>query len=89
MKLLVDTAVRTSDSFYLSTPYHLSITVAVRSKAWTVFARSNTATVGSSPSRGIDVCVHLFCVCGVLCADSGLVTGYGLIARPRSPTDCV
>jgi hypothetical protein len=33
------------------------ITVAARSKAWTVFARSNTGIVGSNPSQGMDVCV--------------------------------
>jgi hypothetical protein len=37
--------------------------VAALSKAWTVFARSN-------PSRGVDVCVRLFCVCVVLCVGS-------------------
>jgi hypothetical protein len=25
--------------------------------------------------KGMDVCVHLFCVCAVLCAGSDLVTG--------------
>jgi hypothetical protein len=38
------------------------ITVAVRYKAWNVFARSNTGVVGSSPSQGMDACVRLFCV---------------------------
>jgi hypothetical protein len=38
------------------------ITVATRSKAWTVFARSNTEIVGSNPTWGMDVCV---CVCSV------------------------
>jgi hypothetical protein len=38
------------------------ITVTARSKAWTVFARSNTEIVGSNPIRGMDVCVRLFCV---------------------------
>jgi hypothetical protein len=51
------------------------ITVAARSKAWTVFARSNTGIVGSNPTRGMDVCVRLFCVCVVLCVGSGLVKG--------------
>jgi hypothetical protein len=47
-----------------------------RSKAWTVFARLNTGIVGSNPTRGMDVCVHLFCVCIVLCVGSGLATGW-------------
>jgi hypothetical protein len=44
----------------------MPITVAARSKAWTVFARSNTLSVGWNPSRGMNVCVSLFCVCAVL-----------------------
>jgi hypothetical protein len=51
------------------------ITVAARSKAWTVFARSNAGNVGSNPTQGMDVCVRLFCVCVVLCVGSGLATG--------------
>jgi hypothetical protein len=31
--------------------------MAARSKARTVFDRSNSAIVGSNPSRGMDVCV--------------------------------
>jgi hypothetical protein len=34
--------------------------MAARSKAWTVFARSKTETVGSNPAQGMDV----FFVCG-------------------------
>jgi hypothetical protein len=49
------------------------ITVAARSTALTVFARSNTGVVGSNPARGMDVCVLLFCVC-VVCIGSGLAT---------------
>jgi hypothetical protein len=35
----------------------------------------------------VDVCVHLFCVCVVLCVGRGPCDG--LIPRPRSPTDSV
>jgi hypothetical protein len=35
------------------------ITVVARSKAWTVFARSNTGIVGSNPTWRMDVCVRL------------------------------
>jgi hypothetical protein len=59
------------------------ITVAARY----VFVRSNTGIVGSNPTRGMDVCMRLFCVCVVLCVSSGLATG--LIPRPRSPTGYV
>jgi hypothetical protein len=38
------------------------IAVAARSKAGTVFARSNTEIVGSNTTEGMDVCVRLFCV---------------------------
>jgi hypothetical protein len=41
----------------------LPLTVAARSKAWTVFVRSNAEIVGSNPTQGMDVCLRLFCVC--------------------------
>jgi hypothetical protein len=59
------------------------ITVAARSKAWTVFARLNAGIMSSNPTQSMDVCVRLFCVYVVLCVRSGLA-----IPRPRSPTDC-
>jgi hypothetical protein len=34
------------------------ITVAAQSKAWIVFARSNTGIVGANSTRGMDVCVR-------------------------------
>jgi hypothetical protein len=49
-------------------PYKLTITVAARSKALNVFARSNAGIVGSNPTQGMDVCivciysVFVFCV---------------------------
>jgi hypothetical protein len=52
------------------------ITVAPRSKAWTVFARWNTGVVGLKPTRGMDVCVRLFCVCVVLCVGTDLATSW-------------
>jgi hypothetical protein len=52
------------------------ITVTVRSKVRTVFACSNTGIVGSNPTNGMAVCVHLFCVCAVLCAGRGLAPGW-------------
>jgi hypothetical protein len=48
------------------------ITLAARSKAWTVFARSNTGTMGSNPTQGM----RLFCVYVILCIGSGLATGW-------------
>jgi hypothetical protein len=58
-------------SFYLA---QWPITVAARSKVWTVLAHSNTGIVGSNHTRGLDICVHLFYVFVVFCLGSGLVT---------------
>jgi hypothetical protein len=62
------------------------ITVTARSKAWMVFARSNTGIVGPNPTQGIDVCVRLFCVCVVLCVGSVLAT---VDPQSNDSTDCV
>jgi hypothetical protein len=43
------------------------ITVAARSKAWTVFSRSNAGIMSSNPTRGMDVCMRLFCLCCFVC----------------------
>jgi hypothetical protein len=54
------------------------ITVAVRSKEWTVFAPSTTGVVGSNSILDMDVCVclfRLFCVCAVQGTGNGLMTG--------------
>jgi hypothetical protein len=48
------------------------ITVAARSKAWNIFARSKAGIVGSNPTQGMDVCLCLFCVC----IGSGLAMGW-------------
>jgi hypothetical protein len=50
--------------------------VSARSKAWTVFPRSNAGIAGSNPTQGMSVCVRLFCVCVVLCVGRGLATGW-------------
>jgi hypothetical protein len=50
------------------------VTVAARSKAWTVFARSNAGVVGSNLTRGMEVCVYSVFVLG-----SELATGWSLI----------
>jgi hypothetical protein len=44
--------------------------MAVRCKAWTVFACLNIGIVCSNLTRAMDVCVRLFCL------GSGLVTGW-------------
>jgi hypothetical protein len=55
--------------------FGMPITVAARCKKWTVFTRSNNGIVCSNPTRGMDVCVRLFCVCVVLCVGGGFATG--------------
>jgi hypothetical protein len=72
----------------------LPITVAARPETWNVFVRSNTGIVGSNPTWGMDDCIRLFCVCAVLCTESGLAMGWSpvqgvlpvkkLKRRPRS-----
>jgi hypothetical protein len=62
--------------FYVCYSTETTITGAARSKAWTVFARSNTGLVGSNPTEGMYVCVRLFCVFVVLCVGSGLTTDW-------------
>jgi hypothetical protein len=41
--------------------------VAALSKAWYVFARSNTGVVGLNPTRGMDVCVRVYSVFVLSC----------------------
>jgi hypothetical protein len=57
-----------------------------RSKASTVFGRSNIGIAVSNPARGMDVCL-LFSVFVLSCVGRGL--GAGLIPRPSSPTKCL
>jgi hypothetical protein len=65
-----------TDTFLWILIDQLPITVAARSEAWTVFARSNTGVVGSSLTWGMDACVRLFCVCVILGVGSGLTTSW-------------
>jgi hypothetical protein len=57
------------------------VTVAGRSEACTVFARSEAGIVGSNPTQGMDVwCVcTFFCECVVLCLGRGLATSWSLV----------
>jgi hypothetical protein len=53
------------------------ITIAERSEACTVFARSEAGIVGSNPTKDMNVscvCMRFFCVCVVLCLGRGLAT---------------
>jgi hypothetical protein len=69
--------------YYYGLVHHLEnlevvkpVTVAARSKAWAIFARSITGMMSSNPTQGMDVCVRLLCGCVVLCVGSGLATGW-------------
>jgi hypothetical protein len=75
------------DSFIYVYMIYLPITVVARSKAWTVLARLNTGIVGSNPTRGMDVCVRLFCVCVLLCIRGLLATGWSSV-QGALPTVC-
>jgi hypothetical protein len=63
-------------NFLLSAMGPAPITMAARSN---VFARSNADDMSSNPTRGMDICVRLFCVCIVLCVNRGLATGWSLV----------
>jgi hypothetical protein len=39
------------------------VSIAARSKAITVFGRSNIGIAGSNPARGMDVCLCFFMLC--------------------------
>jgi hypothetical protein len=45
----------------------MPITVAARSKAWTVFSSSNIEIVGSNSSQGMDACVCVYSVFVLSC----------------------
>jgi hypothetical protein len=48
--------------------------MAARSKARTVFGRSNTEITGSNPAQGMDVCPRFLCVV-LSCVGTGLAPG--------------
>jgi hypothetical protein len=61
---------------FICSLFNEPITGTARSKAWTVFGRSNIGIVGPNPTRVMDVPVRLFCVSVVLCVGTGLATGW-------------
>jgi hypothetical protein len=60
--------------------------MAARSKASTVFGRSNIGIAVSNLAGVMDVCLH-FSVFVLSCVGRGL--GAGLIHRPKCPTKCL
>jgi hypothetical protein len=71
-----------SDRNLISVDYYcnMTITMAAPSKAWTVFVRSNAGIVGSDSTKGMDVCVCLFCVCIVSCLAKGWSAVQGVLS---------
>jgi hypothetical protein len=66
--------------------FALPITVAARSKAWTVFALSNTGIMGSNQNSGKDVCVFVLSCVQVVAlrrADPPSKESYRLCKRSR------
>jgi hypothetical protein len=75
-----DTASTPAGELYLGKKGKPPVTAAERSKAWTVFARSDGVIVGSNSTRGMDVYMFVrFSVCIVLCIGRGLATGWSLV----------
>jgi hypothetical protein len=61
--------------------WYTPVTVAERSKAYTIFACSEVGIVGLNPNKAwmIGMCVFLFCVCVFLCLGRGLATSWSLV----------
>jgi hypothetical protein len=57
--------------------FYAPIAVARRSRAYNIFASSNTGIVCSNLTRLMDVCVLLVCV--ILCVGRGLTTGWSQV----------
>jgi hypothetical protein len=53
--------------------HHQPVPMAARSKARTVFDRSNTGIAGSNPTRGMDVCPRFSVL--LSCVRRGLTSG--------------
>jgi hypothetical protein len=65
----------------------MPITVAARSKAWTVFARSIAGIMGSNPTQRHEcLCTFSLCLYCFVCRQR---PSDGLITRPRSANVCV
>jgi hypothetical protein len=67
--------------------YGVPVTVAERSKAWTVFARAEAGTVYSNPTQGMVVyCLCCMCVVLCLCIGRGLAMNWSPV-QGVLPTD--
>jgi hypothetical protein len=53
--------------FYEFRKWSKPVTADAPSKEWNSFVSSNTVILGSNPTRGIYVCLRLFCIYVVLC----------------------
>jgi hypothetical protein len=85
--------VSAATSHHLATVYlaKTDFSTVLNMNAWTAFACSNSGVMGSNPTQGMGVCVHLICLCGVLFAGSSLTTGWPPPPppSPRSPANCI
>jgi hypothetical protein len=64
--LKINISTNSESIIYISIKYVTvqPVTVAARSKAWNVFARSDARIVGPNPTQGMDVwCVYAFILC--------------------------
>jgi hypothetical protein len=54
---------RNREIIFVDIYFKLPVPMDARSKARTVFGRSNTGIVGSNPARGMDVCPRFSVLC--------------------------
>jgi hypothetical protein len=94
VKILCFSSIQNLFTFKNPHNFELPVMVAKRSKAYTVFARSEAGIVPSNPTQGIDV--WCLCVCGCVCVRARFsVFVYRqrpcdeLITGPRSPTEYI
>jgi hypothetical protein len=64
----------------------IPVTVAERSKACTVFARSDAGIMGSNPKQGMDFCYVYVFILSLCCSVFRSRPCDELITRQRSPT---
>jgi hypothetical protein len=62
------------------------VTVAERSKACTVFVRSEAGTLGSNPTQGMDVWCVCVCVCVCVCMSVFVCSGREALRQADHPS---
>jgi hypothetical protein len=69
LRMLIQYLESNNDIYKVLSP----VPMAARSKARTVFGRSNIGIIGSNPAQGMDVCPRFFCVV-LSCVGRGLAS---------------